>query len=120
MTTTFSTNGNGHLLPTWQAMPEQPDGELHEERDSPAALRRRGLIRVHGQIPIVLNERLKAMARAQGRNADELIGDLIQQCTADVDRWEAEQEVQRLRDRFGDAWLEVLKNADTSTPTDEQ
>lgn len=112
MTSTISMNGNGQLLPTWQAMPEQPDDDHHEERESTAALRRRGLIRVHGQIPIALNERLKAMARAQGRNADELIGDLIQQCTADVDRWEAEQEVARLRERFGDDWLDTLRRAD--------
>jgi predicted DNA-binding protein len=87
-----------------------PDVDI-ENQDSAASLRAKGLIRAHGLIPIELNERLKAMARKQGRNADDLIGELLQKSAADVDRWEAEQEVKRLRDRFGDAWLDVLRQA---------
>ena len=69
------------------------------------------MIRATGLIPASLNERLKLMARKQGRNADQLIGEMIQRSAGDVDRWEAEQEAARLRERFGDNWIELLKAA---------
>lgn len=73
-----------------------------------ASLKTAGLIRSHGIIPIELNERLKQMARAQGRNADWLIGELIQSATADIEKWEAQQAAAHLRQQFGDRWLEIL------------
>ena len=109
---TISTNGTRSI----GAFADQslfPDVDV-ENQDSAASLRAKGLIRAAGIIPIELNERLKAMARKQGRNADELIGELLQKSASDVDRWEAEQEVKRLRDRFGDAWLDVLRQAEKS------
>lgn len=80
-----------------------------QERDTPASLRSEGLIRANGVIDIALNERLKALARKQGRNADQLIGELITRSAGEVDRLEAEQEAVRLRERFGDRWLDLLK-----------
>lgn len=67
------------------------------------------LIRSHALIPAALNERLKAMARAQGRTADVVIGELVVKAAEDVERWEAEQEAARLRERFGERWLQVLQ-----------
>ena len=80
-----------------------------EEKESAASLRAEGLIRVSGVIEITLNERLKALARKQGRTADQLIGELITRSAGEVDRLEAEQEAARLRERFGDRWLDLLK-----------
>jgi predicted DNA-binding protein len=114
MTSTFSTNGTKDTTYTFGCIPEQTllSAAEQEEQDSAASLRARGLIRAHGIIPIELNERLKAMARKQGRNADQLIGELLEKSAADVDRWEAEQEVLRLRERFGSKWLDVLRQAE--------
>ena len=67
------------FIPSEETIPPQSDNS--------DALRQRGLIRAHGIIPTKLNDRLKAMARAQGRNADQLIGELIQRSASEVDRW---------------------------------
>jgi hypothetical protein len=85
--------------------------------DSSEALRKKGLIRAHGIIPITLNDRFKAMARQQGKNADQLIGELIETAAADVARREAEQEVQRLRERFGPDWMDLLSSVSQQPPT---
>lgn len=103
-----STNGYISAPLSSEDLTATPIGN-EESRD---ALRAKGLIRAHALIPTELNERLKAMARKQGRNADQLIGELLEKSAAEVDRWEAEQEVARLRERFGDNWLEVLREAD--------
>lgn len=79
-----------------------------DQPESAASLRSRGLIRVHGLIEIRLNERLKALARKQNRNADQLIGELITRSASEVDRLEALQEAARLKERFGDHWLDLL------------
>lgn len=70
-----------------------------------------GLIRASGIIPIEYNERLKVMARKQGKNADQLIGELLLEMRPALDQWEAKQEAARLRDRFGDNWMQLLANA---------
>ena len=107
---TTSLNGNRNTL----TFPEITNTSSLDQDDpnSTAALRAKGLVRSHGIIPIELNERLKAMARKQGRNAEQLSGELIQKCSVELDRLEAEQEVQRLRERFGEAWLDVLRQAE--------
>lgn len=87
-----------HPIPT-------PDGFLPP--DPPPA--EPVLIRAYVLIPNTLNERLKAMARAQGRAADVVIGELVMKAAEDVERWEAEQEAIRLRERFGERWLQVLQ-----------
>jgi predicted DNA-binding protein len=114
MTSTFSTNGINEASCVIGRISDQAllSAAEQDEQDSTASLRARGMIRAHGIIPIELNERLKAMARKQGRNADQLIGELLEKSAADVDRWEAEQEVIRLRERFGAKWIDVLRQAD--------
>ena len=92
------------------------DDDEPQDRAQPqskeAELRANGLIRANGIIPIELNERFKAMARKQGRNADQFIGELLQKCAIELDRLEAEQEVKRLRERFGDDWFDVLRQVE--------
>ena len=94
---------------------------LFDEDDQPdrsalptdtASLKMMGLIRVQGIIPIGLNDRLKSMARSKGRNTDVVIGELIQSATADIDKWEAQQIAQKLRQQFGDQWLEILQSVE--------
>lgn len=75
-------------------------------------LKDQGLIRVHGTIPIALNERLKAMARNQGKHASQLIGELIQKSSAEVDKYEARQAKLQLQQQFGPNWLQMLQEAD--------
>lgn len=76
-----------------------------------AELKTNGLIRANGIIPVEFNERLKAMARKQGKNADQLIGELLLELRPMLDQWEAQQEAARLRERFGDDWLDLLGKA---------
>lgn len=72
-------------------------------------LKGNGMIRSSLIIPIELNERLKLMARKLGKNTDQLIGEMHVQFVAPmVDQWEAKQEAIRLRERFGENWLEIL------------
>lgn len=49
------------------------------------------------------------MARANGINADEMVGRLIQKGAEDLRRFEAEQEHKRLRSKLGDDYLELLR-----------
>lgn len=77
-------------------------------------LKANGLIRSSLIIPIDLNERLKLMARKLGKNTDQLIGEMHVQFVAPmVDQWEAKQEAIRLRERFGENWLEILTQTNT-------
>ena len=90
---------------------EEPDDftpslQLTKEAD----LRAHGLIRASNIIPIEYNERLKSMARKQGKNADQLMGELLMEMRPRLDQWEASQEAERLRERFGDQWLEILQS----------
>jgi predicted DNA-binding protein len=82
--------------------------------ESTESLRQQGLIRAHGIIPISLNERLKVIARQQGRTADMLIGELIIRSADEVERLELEQEASRLRERLGDDWLQKLSRVNPS------
>lgn len=90
------------------------DEEDHSDRNAlptdTASLKMIGLIRVQGIIPIDLNDRLKAMARSKGMNTDVVIGELIKSATADIDKWEAQQIAQQLRQQFGDQWLQILQS----------
>lgn len=92
------------------------DEDDHPDRSAlptdTASLKMMGLIRVQGIIPIGLNDRLKSMARSKGRNTDVVIGELIQSATADIDKWEAQQIAQKLRQQFGDQWLEILQSVE--------
>jgi hypothetical protein len=81
------------------------------QRGKDVDLKANGFVRANGIIPIEYNERLKAMARKQGKNTDQLIGELLMEMRPKLDQWEAAQEVERLRERFGDQWLDVLSNA---------
>lgn len=87
---------------------------IFDEEDQPSSLdlRDQGLIRVHGTIPIALNERLKAMARSQGVHASQLIGELIQKSAAEVDKYEAKQAKLQLQQQFGPNWLQMLQEVD--------
>lgn len=87
--------------------------DFEDEQDasasSAAELRAQGLIRVHGTITIKLNDRLKATARKQGIHATDFIGQLITKSADELDRIEAQLEAERLRERFGDNWIEILQ-----------
>lgn len=87
---------------------------IFDEDDQPSTsdLKAQGLIRVHGTIPIALNERLKSMARSQGKHASQLIGEMIQKSAAEVDRYEAKQAKLQLQQQFGPNWLQMLQEAD--------
>lgn len=76
-----------------------------------ATLREQGMIRVQGIIPTALNERIKAAARRQNLHADQLVGKFIVNSAIDLEKVEAQEEVARLRERFGDDWLNVLQGA---------
>ena len=90
---------------------------VFDEDDQPstsdyAMLKGQGLIRVHGTIPVALNERLKAMARSQNKHASHLIGELIQKTAAEVDKYEARQAKLQLQQQFGPNWLQMLQEVD--------
>lgn len=78
-----------------------------------ATLREQGMIRVQGIIPTALNERIKTAARRQGMHADQLVGKFIISGAADLEKVEAQEEVARLRERFGDDWLNVLQGVES-------
>lgn len=88
------------------------DDQSQNPQSKESDLRANGLVRANGIIPIEYNERLKAMARKQGKNADRLIGELLLEMQSKLDAWEAQQEVVRLRERFGDNWLNLLQQAE--------
>lgn len=83
-----------------------------DDQSSSSDLKAKGLIRVHGTIPITLNDRLKAMARSQGKHASLLIGELIQKSAAEVDKYEAKQAKLQLKQQLGPNWLEILQEVD--------
>lgn len=87
------------------------DDDQTSPRGEDADLKANGFARARAIIPIEYNERLKAMARKQDKNADQLIGELLLEMRPKLDQWEAAQEVERLRQRFGDQWLDVLRSA---------
>lgn len=93
---------------------EDAPAEVHQLQaaSKDAELKASGLIRASGIIPIEYNERLKAMARKQGKNADQLIGELLLELRPVLDQWEARQEAARLRERFGDNWMQLLQQAE--------
>ena len=70
------------------------------------------LIRTHASIPMQLNERFKAMARRQNKTAHDFIGEMLMQLAPVLDRMEAQIEAERLRERFGDEWLNVLQQVE--------
>lgn len=88
------------------------DEAIPPQSDSSEALRQRGLIRASGIIPIKLNERIKAMARKQGRNADQLIGELIESASHIVDQHDATEHAAHLKELLGPNWLQILQEAD--------
>jgi predicted DNA-binding protein len=91
---------------------DMPDDQTQHPPTKEAELKANGMIRSSLVIPIEHNERLKAMARKLGKNTDQLIGEMHMQFVApNVDRWEAQQEVARLRERFGDDWLSLLQQS---------
>lgn len=90
---------------------------VFDEDDQPSTsdytmIRSQGLIRVHGTIPVALNERLKAMARSQNKHASQLIGELIQKTAAEVDKHEARQAKLQLQQQFGPNWLQMLQEVE--------
>ena len=66
-------------------------------------------VRATGSIPVEYNERLKAMARRQGKTADQLIGEILLEMRPMIDQWEAKQEAARLREKFGPNWMQLLE-----------
>lgn len=102
-------NSSPHVHRTELLWPDSGNG--HQPTDA-ESLRDSGLIRTHGLIPIAYNERIKALARQQGRTADVLIGELIVRSADEVERLELEQEAAKLRERLGDNWLERLASAE--------
>jgi predicted DNA-binding protein len=90
------------------------DDQIFQGSSKEQDLKGHGLIRSSLIIPIEHNERLKLMARKLGKNTDQLIGELHMEFVASmVDQWEAQQEAIRLRERFGENWLEILTKTST-------
>ena len=112
---TISTNGHSTQQVLISSDPVTMKSDETKMRQQTADLKAQSLIRVQGIIPIELNERLKGVARRHGRNADDLIGQLVKRAAAQLEEyeaeWEAELEAARLRERFGDNWLEILSRA---------
>lgn len=91
---------------------DMPDDQTQQPPSKEAELKANGMIRSSLVIPIEHNERLKAMARKLGKNTDQLIGEMHMQYVApNVEQWEAKQEAARLRERFGEDWLQLLMQA---------
>jgi hypothetical protein len=90
---------------------------LDEIGSSPSAgqQERNSMVRCHGLITHELNERIKAWARAQGRTADTVAGELLMKSAAQLDRWEAEETVKRLKERYGADWLSILQAVSTES-----
>ncbi|MEB3354693.1 MAG: hypothetical protein VKM34_10760 [Cyanobacteriota bacterium] len=93
------------------AMQPQPNTMESEPQSS-------GMVRACARIPVEFNERLKAMARGQGKTAEQLIGELLMELRPVLDQWEAKQEAARLRERFGPNFLNLLATA--SSPSQPQ
>jgi|LakMenEpi03Aug12_release.lakeMendotaPanAssembly.Ray.scaffolds.fasta_scaffold1633403_1 hypothetical protein len=77
--------------------------EAHKLRDM-------GLIRIQGIIPIDLNNDLKSIARSRNMNADILVGEIILEAAVEIRDNKAREAAKRLREQFGDNWLEVLSS----------
>ena len=84
---------------------------VFEEDDQPS-LSNEEWISVKGDIPIALNNRLKAMARGQNKHASKLIGEFIMKAAAEVDRYEAREAKLQLQQQFGPNWLQMLQEVD--------
>lgn len=91
--------------------PASSDWQHHitANAETTESLRERGLIQAKGLISIELNDRLKAVARQQGKTADVFIGELITRSADLVERFELEQEAARLREKLGDDWFQRLE-----------
>lgn len=71
-------------------------------------LRQMGLIRTQAIIPLELNEDIKSMARIQNMNADILAGEIIQSAARELTKSKARLAANRMREQFGESWLEIL------------
>lgn len=108
----FTLNGSKPAPLPFQVMPELDlglDEPTNDELPADYASARAG-------IPKELNDRLKAAARRQGKTALIYIGEVLMNCTAELDRIEAQEEAAKLKERFGANWIELLKQADASSP----
>ena len=68
-------------------------------------------VRAAGAIPEKLNERFKAMARRHNKTAEVFIGEMLMKLEPMLDKMEAKIEGERLREQFGDNWLNILQQA---------
>ena len=85
-----------------QLIPATREEELHV----------RGLVRANIVVPIDHNERQKKLARKVGRKTDEFMGEHYMKLFKASQNEEALPEAKRLRDQFGDDWLEILRQAE--------
>ena len=91
------------------------DDSLEESRRTSKTaeeLRELGLIRASCIIRIELNETIKKMARCQGKNADEVMGEFVESNSEIVMRWKAQQRAKELLREFGKDWIDILRNVD--------
>lgn len=79
---------------------------LFDEIDEPK------FVRAAGSIPERLNERFKAMARRHDKTAEVFIGEMLMSLESVMDQMEAKIEAQRLREQFGEDWLDILREAE--------
>ena len=70
------------------------------------------MVDANASITVEFNERLKAMARKQGKTAKQLIGELLMDTRPVLDKWEAKQEATRLRERFGENWMQLFQQVE--------
>jgi hypothetical protein len=72
-------------------------------------LRKMGLVRIQGIVPIALNEILKSTARANNMNADIYVGEVIQAASFNIREQEARGEVERLQQKFGNDFMDLFR-----------
>ena len=66
------------------------------------------LVKISALVPAAVNQQIKAFAKASGKPAAVIAGELIEKSAVDLKAWEASTEVERLREKFGPDFLDIL------------
>lgn len=65
-------------------------------------------VKISALVPAAVNQQIKAFAKASGKPAAVIAGELIEKSASDLKAWEASTEVERLREKFGPDFLDIL------------
>lgn len=100
-----------------QVLFELPSDKVAKLASRHESLKKDGMVRAHMIIPSWYNNLMKAEARSMGKNADVHLGEVhMRHCVAVVDKL-AQEHAKRLRAELGPEWLELLKKAQDSSPS---